>query len=74
MPLPETVLDFLNANARAHGAHAPGVDDDLFKLGALDSFALIDLITMLEEHYQIRIPDADLDQATSRTIKMIENT
>ena len=73
MPLPQVAIDFLNANAEANGAQPPDAHDDLFKLGALDSFALVDLITMLEEHYAIRIPDADLNQEKFQTIQMIED-
>lgn len=73
MPLPQVAIDFLKANAEANGAQPPGPHDDLFKLGALDSFALVDLITMLEEHYEIRIPDTDINQENFRTIKMTED-
>jgi acyl carrier protein len=71
--LPQITIDFLNANARANGARHPGPDDDLFELGALDSFALVDLVTMLEEHCKVTVPDADLDQANFQTIEMIEH-
>ena len=47
MALPQGVLDFLNENAQNNGAGQPTEGDDLFKMGALDSFALVDFIEQL---------------------------
>jgi acyl carrier protein len=72
MSLPQTAIDFLNENAVNNGAAQPGAADDLFQLGALDSFALVDFVTVLEEHYAIKVPDADISAETFRTIEAIE--
>ena len=72
MPLPQAAITFLNDNAVMNGASLPQASDDLFQLGALDSFALVDFVTMLEEHTGIRIPDADVNANTFRTIETIE--
>lgn len=72
MSLPQTAIDFLNEGAANNGAPQPGAADDLFQLGALDSFALVDFVTMLEEHCAIKVPDADVSAETFRTIEAIE--
>ncbi len=72
MSLPQAAITFLNDNAANNGAPPPLAGDDLFQLGALDSFALVDFVTVLEEHSGIRIPDADVNANTFRTIETIE--
>jgi len=72
MQLPEAVIEFLNQNAENNGAAQPGPGDDLFQLGALDSFALVDFITVLEEHCGIKVPDADVNPANFCTLEAIE--
>ena len=36
-------------------------DESLFESGLLDSFALPDLVSALEQEFSIKIPDADLN-------------
>jgi acyl carrier protein len=72
MSLPQTAIDFLNENAANNGAPQPGAADDLFQLGALDSFALVDFVTVLEEQCAIKVPDADVSADSFRTIEAIE--
>lgn len=72
MSLPKAAIDFVNENAESNGANDPGRVDDLFKMGALDSFALVDFVTVLEEHCGIQVPDADVSPANFRTIEVIE--
>ena len=72
MSLPQAAITFLNENADSNVADHPGAGDDLFKSGALDSFALVDFVTVLEEHCGINIPDRDINPATFRTIEAIE--
>ena len=38
MSLPQAAITFLNDNAAVNGAAAPQAGDDLFQIGALDSF------------------------------------
>jgi acyl carrier protein len=72
MSLPQAVITFVNENAASNGAQQPAQADDLFRMGALDSFALVDFVTVLEDHCGINIPDADINAATFRTIESIE--
>ena len=72
MALPQAVLDLLSENARNNGAAPPQDGDDLFKTGALDSFALVDFVTVLEEQCGIKVPDADVNPANFQTIAAIE--
>jgi acyl carrier protein len=71
MTLSPTILDFLSEKARRAGARQPALADDLFKLGVIDSFSLVDLIALLEETYGIRIPDADVNATNFRSIEAI---
>jgi len=72
MALPQGVLDFLNESAERAGAPRPGPEDDLFKTGVLDSFALIDFVTVLEENSGIKVPDADVNPANFQSITAID--
>jgi acyl carrier protein len=71
--LPESVTTYINENAQREGVPTPQPGDDLFKLGVLDSFTLVDLVGILEEHYGIKIPDGDVNTANFQTIQEIEN-
>jgi acyl carrier protein len=73
MALAESVTTYLKENAQREGVPAPQPGDDLFKLGVLDSFSLVDLVSFLEEHYSLRIPDADVNAANFRSIEAIES-
>jgi len=72
MALPQGVLDFLNENAQNNGAGQPTEGDDLFKMGALDSFALVDFIGVLESETGISVPDADVKPANFQTLEAID--
>jgi acyl carrier protein len=72
MSLPQPVIEFLNNNAASIGVPQVDVDLDLFKSGTLDSFALVDFVTVLEESCGIRIPDAEVVPANFRTIEDID--
>ena len=72
MTLPEPVLAFLNERSKAAGAETPKRDDDLFKLGVLDSFALVDFLTIVEDSCGITIPDSDVNAANFQSIEIIE--
>ena len=72
MSLPKPVLAFLDDNARSNGGNTPNVDDDLFKIGALDSFALVDFVTIIEEYCEIKIADAEVVSENFRTISQVE--
>ena len=72
MSLPQQVIEFLNNNATSNGASYPDTTADLFKSGTLDSFALVDFVTVLEEHCGIRVPDAEVIPSNFRTIDDID--
>lgn len=50
---------------------APEPDTDLFETGLLDSFQLVELLLLLEQHFgfQVKIDDVDLDDL--RTLSRI---
>jgi acyl carrier protein len=72
MALPQGVIDFLNESARSNGTEQPGTSDDLFKMGVLDSFALVDFVTVLEQETGISVPDGDVNPANFESIEQIE--
>ncbi|HEY6805065.1 MAG TPA: phosphopantetheine-binding protein [Pyrinomonadaceae bacterium] len=72
MSLPEPVIEFLNNTAASNGVPPLGPEVDLFNSGTLDSFALVDFVTVLEDHCGIRVPDAEVIPANFRTIEAIE--
>ena len=72
MSLPQAAMSFLAENADSNGAGHPALGEDLFKLGALDSFALVDFVTVLEENCGISIPDSDISPNNFRTLEAIE--
>ena len=53
-------------------------DESLFDSGILDSFALTDVITQVEEEFSIKVPDADLTPgkfgSVSRIVSYIERS
>jgi acyl carrier protein len=73
MTLSPNVMNFLNENARREGSEQLSPAADLFKLGVLDSFLLVDLITLLEEEYGIRIPDMDVNATNFHSIEAISD-
>jgi acyl carrier protein len=72
MSLPQEVIEFLNTNAASIGVEPPNPTHDLFASGTLDSFALVDFVTVLEEHCAIRIPDSEVVPSNFRTIEDID--
>lgn len=73
MSLPPQVIEYLNENARTQGVAPPTPNDDLFKTGVLDSFTLVDFVTLLEEQCGVRVPDGDVQADNFKTIAAIEN-
>jgi len=49
-----------------------GADDSLFVSGLLDSFALTDFVTGLEEEFGVSVPDSDLSARKFDTIRKVE--
>lgn len=50
----------------------PAPDESLFDSGLLDSFALPDMVSALEETFGISIPDSDLNPRKFDSIERIE--
>jgi len=48
-----------------------GPDDSLFDSGLLDSFALPDVVTALEQEFGIEVPDSDLTPRKFESIASI---
>jgi acyl carrier protein len=49
----------------------PTDDESLFDSGTLDSFALPDLVSALEEEFGISIPDSDMNPRKFETVARI---
>jgi D-alanine--poly(phosphoribitol) ligase subunit 2 len=52
---------------------SPQSDESLFDSGLLDSFALPDMVTALEQAFAVSIPDSDLNPRKFDTIERIES-
>lgn len=50
----------------------PAEDESLFTSGLLDSFALTDFITGLEDEFKVSIPDSDFSARKFDTITKVE--
>ena len=51
----------------------PDPDESLFDSGLLDSFALPDVLSALEQAFSIKIPDSDLNPRKFDSISRIES-
>jgi acyl carrier protein len=51
---------------------SPAADESLFDSGLLDSFALPDVVSALEQQFEMKIPDSDLNPRKFDTIERIE--
>lgn len=71
MTLPSPVLDFLNDGAKSAGVAPPTANDDLFKLGVLDSFSLVDFVSVLEAECGIKVPDAEVNAGNFQSLDAI---
>jgi acyl carrier protein len=49
-----------------------GQNESLFDSGLLDSFALPDMVSALEEEFGIKVPDSDLTPRKFESIQSIE--
>jgi D-alanine--poly(phosphoribitol) ligase subunit 2 len=50
----------------------PQADESLFDSGLLDSFALPDLVSALEQEFSVSIPDSDLTPRKFESVERIE--
>jgi acyl carrier protein len=51
---------------------SPNADESLFVSGLLDSFALTDFVSGLEEEFVVTIPDSDLSARKFDTISKVQ--
>ena len=51
----------------------PGADESLFTSGLLDSFALTDFVSGLEEEFGVTIPDSDLSARKFDSISKVDS-
>lgn len=58
--------------AVAGEAITPEVDESLFGSGLLDSFALPDFVSGLEEEFDLKIPDSDLSARKFDSIEKVQ--
>lgn len=71
--LPESVLAFLERAATDVHTKLPGRDSSLFLSGVLDSFTLVEFVTVLEKECGIRIDDSDLRPENFDTLARVED-
>ncbi len=64
------LIEILETVTKKDVAAAP--DESLFESGILDSFALPDLVSALEQEFGIQIPDSDLNPRKFDSIERIE--
>jgi acyl carrier protein len=64
------ILKVLHAIAGSEVNPAP--DESLFGSGLLDSFALPDFVSGLEEEFSVTVPDSDLSARKFDTIEKVE--
>lgn len=71
--LPETVTTFLNQAAQQARTRMPERDESLFLSGLLDSFSLVDFVTLIESECDITVNDIDLRPENFDTIAKVES-
>lgn len=71
--LPEPVMTFLNQAARQARTDVPDRDSSLFTSGLLDSFTLVDFVSVIESECGVRVDDRDLRPENFDTIAKIES-
>jgi len=70
--LTDGVMAFLTQAAAEARTELPDRNSSLFQSGVLDSFTLVDFVTLLETECNIRIDDADLRPENFDTIAKVE--
>lgn len=70
--LSATIMVFLDQAAKEARTELPDRNSSLFLSGVLDSFTLVDFVTVLESECNIKIDDADLRPENFDTIAKVE--
>jgi acyl carrier protein len=71
--LPQGVIAFLDRAATEGRTTLPDRDCSLFLSGILDSFTLVEFVTVLEKECGIRVDDAELRPENFDTISKVED-
>src|ERR1700730_8210910 len=71
--LTEGVMAFLDQAAKEARTELPDRNSSLFLSGVLDSFTLVDFVTLLECECNVKIDDADLRPENFDTIAKVED-
>jgi acyl carrier protein len=58
--------------ATANKPVPPDEDESLFESGLLDSFALPDLVSAIEQEFSVKVPDSDLNPRKFDSISRID--
>ena len=64
------IIDILRSVAKKD--IAPDPDESLFESGLLDSFALPEMVTALEQAFSFQVPDSDLNPRKFDSLARIE--
>ncbi len=71
--LPNAIITYLNQAAKEARTEMPDRNTSLFEAGLLDSFSLVEFVTLLENEFGIRVSDAELRPETFETMVKIED-
>jgi acyl carrier protein len=66
-------MTFLQQAAKEARTELPDHNSSLFQSGVLDSFTLVDFVTVLEGECNIKIDDADLRPENFDTMERVED-
>jgi acyl carrier protein len=72
MGLPPRVRQLLTDSARGKTVDSIDSTADFFEAGVIDSFSLVDLISVIELECGIKIPDADVIPDRFKNVAKIE--
>lgn len=70
--LSPSIINYLQQAAREARVEMPERTVSLFDAGLLDSFSLVEFVSLLEEEYGLRVNDAELKATNFDTIAKIE--
>ena len=71
--LPGSVILFLSKAAKDARTSLPDANSSLFLAGVLDSFSLVDFVSVIENECGIKVSDIDLRPENFDTINKVEN-
>ena len=71
--LPGSVILFLSKAAKDARTSLPDANSSLFLAGVLDSFSLVDFVSVIENECGIKVSDSDLRPENFDTINKVEN-